>query len=230
MRVPDKGPQSLETTEFSKLIILLWSMPQRTSALTGSSMPTSFLHLQPDLARFPWSMPTNARALQTCNSNSTFFQDTNRGRGGTTLLYSNWALGAHTQAELVSLSCSPARTQREDAMQRVPQPEPSLSFPLHFSHMQKRCSWPWFLLPRILFKYSILLFSVCDYIKHCHRVNSPKSHMLSLQERLLDLRRLLALSVSACLGHLHNQHWPSCFLPFSTFCQRGSGPQFSGSG
>lgn len=111
MRVPDKGPQSLETTEFSKLIILLWSMPQNTSALTSSSMPTSPLHLQPDPPRLPWSMPTNARALQTCNGNSIFYQNTNRGKGGTTLSYNSSALGEHTQAELVSLSCLPVRTQ-----------------------------------------------------------------------------------------------------------------------
>lgn len=111
MRVPDKGPQSLETTEFSKLIILLWSMPQSTSASTSSSMPTSPLHLQRDLPRLPWSTPTNTRTLQTCNSNSIFFQNTNRGRGGTTLLYNSSALGAHTQAELVSLCRLPVRTQ-----------------------------------------------------------------------------------------------------------------------
>lgn len=111
MWVPDKGPRSLETTEFSKLIILLWSMPQSTSAITGSSMPTSPLHLQPDLPRFPWSAPTNARALQTCSSNSIFLQNTNRGRGGTTLSYNSSAFGAHTQAELLSLSSLPARTQ-----------------------------------------------------------------------------------------------------------------------
>lgn len=115
MQVPDKGPQSLETTKFSKLIILLWSMPQSTSALTGSSIPTSLLHIQPDLPRFPWSMPTNARALQTCNGNSTFFQNTNRGRGGTTLSHNSSVLGAHTQAELVSLSRLPARTQPNTA-------------------------------------------------------------------------------------------------------------------
>ena len=115
MQVPDKGPQSLETTEFSKLIILLWSMPQSTSTLTGSSLPTSLLQLQLDLSRFPWSMPTNTRALQTSNGNSTFFQNTNRGRGGTTLSYNSSALGAHTQAELVSLSCLPARTQPRTA-------------------------------------------------------------------------------------------------------------------
>lgn len=111
MRVPDKGPWSLENTEFSKLIILLWSMPQSTSTITGSSMPTSSVHLQPDLPRFSWSMPTNARALQTCNSNSIFSQNTNRGRGGTTLLYNSSAFGAHTQAELLSLSRLPASSQ-----------------------------------------------------------------------------------------------------------------------
>lgn len=122
MRVPDKGPQSLETTEFSKLIFQLWSMPQSTSALTSSSMPTSPLHLQPDLPRLPWGMPTNASVLQTCNSNSIFFRNTNRGRGGTTLSYNSWALGAHTQAEPVSLSCLPMRTQPfavEGALTRV---------------------------------------------------------------------------------------------------------------
>lgn len=42
MRGPDKGPpQSLETTEFSKLVILLWRMPEGTSALTCSSMLNS---------------------------------------------------------------------------------------------------------------------------------------------------------------------------------------------
>lgn len=111
MWVPDKGPQSLEPMEFSKLIILLWSMPQSTSALTSSSTPNSPLHLQPDLPRLPWTMPTNSRALQTCSGNSIFFQNTNRGRGGTTLSYNSSALRAHTQAELVSLSCLPGRTQ-----------------------------------------------------------------------------------------------------------------------
>lgn len=95
----------------SKLIILFWSMPQTTSALTGSSMPASPLHLQPDLSRLPWIAPTNTRALQTHNSNSTFFQNTNRGRGGTTLSYNSSELVAHTQAELVFLSCLPERTQ-----------------------------------------------------------------------------------------------------------------------
>lgn len=171
---PDKGPpQSLETTEFSKLVILFWRMPESISALTRTSMPISLLHLHPYLLRISWSMATKARALQTCNGNSTFFQNTNRGRGGTTLSYNSSVLGAHTQAELVSLSSwglSPA-------LQRVPWPELSLFFPLHFSCRQKKKKkdlGPGFLC-QVLYKYLILLFSMCEYIKRCLRKTCLKA-------------------------------------------------------
>lgn len=145
MRGPDKGPpQSLETTEFSKSVILLWRMPESTSALTFSSMPTSPLHLQPYLPRISWSMATKARALQTCNSNSTFFQNTNRGRGGTTLSYNSSVLGAHTQAR--AGFPQPMRTQpciAEGALARaLPLLPPALQ--LHAKKKKKKRSWPWF--------------------------------------------------------------------------------------
>lgn len=175
MRGPDKGPpQSLETTEFSKSVILLWRMPESTSALTFSSMPTSPLHLQPYLPRISWSMATKARALQTCNSNSTFFQNTNRGRGGTTLSYNSSVLGAHTQAR--AGFPQPMRTQpciAEGALARaLPLLPPALQ--LHAKKKKKKDLGPGFLC-QVLYKYLILLFSMCEYIKHCLRKTCLKA-------------------------------------------------------
>lgn len=124
----------------------------------------------------------------------------------------------HTpKAELVS----PSSWGLSPALQRVPWPEPSLFFPLHFSCMQKKKKknlGPGFLC-QVLYKYLILLFSMCEYIKHSEE-NMPKNHMLSLQESLVDSRHPLVLSIAfSNLGHLHNQHWPVSSLP--TFCGSG---------
>lgn len=143
MRGPDKGPpQPVETTEFSKLVILLCRTPESTSALTRSSMPASLLHLHPYLPRISESMATKVRALQTWNSNSTFFQNTNRGKGGTTLSYNGSVLGAHTQGragfpQLVGTQPCTA----EGALARA---LPLLPPALQLYAKKKKKSWPWF--------------------------------------------------------------------------------------
>lgn len=142
MRGPDKGPpQSLETTAFSKLVILLWRMLESISALTCGSMPTSPPHLHPYLPRISWSMATKARALQTCNSHSTFFQNTNRGRGGTTLSYNGSVLGAHTQSRA---GFPPVHEDSALHCRGCPGQSPPSSFPCSSVACKKKRSWPWF--------------------------------------------------------------------------------------
>lgn len=153
MRGPDKGPpQSLETTEFSKLVILLWRMPESTSTLTCSSMLNSSPHLHPYLPRISWSMATNARALQTCNSNPTFFQNTNRGRGGTTLSYNGSALGAHTQGRAGFPQL--VRTQPCTAEGALARALPLLPPDLQLHAKKRKDLGPGFLC-QILYKYLI---------------------------------------------------------------------------
>lgn len=172
MRGPNKGPpQSLETSEFSELVILLWRMPESTSASTCSSMPTSPLHLHPYLPKISWSMATNARALQTCNDNSTFFQNTNRGRGGTTLSYNGSALGAHTQSR--AGFPQPMRTQSCTADGALARALPLLPPALQL-HAKKKYLGPGFLC-QVLYEYLILIFPMCEYLKRCLRKTCLKA-------------------------------------------------------
>lgn len=200
MRVPDKGSQSLETTEFSELLILLWSMPQSTSASTGTSTFTSHQH-------FPGSpsvCPPKSGPFRHATATSFSSKNTKGGRGGTTLSYNSLVLGAHTQAERGDFHLPPA-----------PQPGRRPPFPtLSFSQMQegtRKCP--------LVSSGKLCLSTWSCYFQHrniesvLRGKRNPRVTQFFLQEKFLDLRCSYALSVAlSCLRQFHNEHWSFCLL------------------
>lgn len=154
MWVPDKGSQSLETTEFSELTILLWSIYPSAPQPQQAPPPLPLTSISPATLQYAhWN-----RGPSDIRQQHHFLPKTQREEEvvppyRTITQWSYWSTHPSRAGRFPSLACPAA------------QPKASLSSTVLQSNARGNEKMPFGLLWQALFKHLILLFSMQKHRK-----------------------------------------------------------------